>query len=63
MARSPELKVLAFNCSLKSASGKEQSSTEVLLAQLMEALEESVKGAKATRRSRRKPRSRARKSA
>jgi multimeric flavodoxin WrbA len=38
MAASPELKVIAFNCSLKSARGKEQSSTEVLLSQLMQAL-------------------------
>jgi multimeric flavodoxin WrbA len=34
-----ELKVLAFNCSLKSASAKEKSSTESLLRQLMDALE------------------------
>jgi multimeric flavodoxin WrbA len=40
MAHSPALKVVAFNCSLKSARGKEQSSTEVLLSQLMEALAE-----------------------
>src|SRR3954447_803626 len=33
------LKVLAFNCSLKSAAGKEESSTEVLLRQLMDELE------------------------
>jgi multimeric flavodoxin WrbA len=35
----PSLKVLAFNCSLKSQSGKEASSTEVLLGQLMAELE------------------------
>jgi multimeric flavodoxin WrbA len=40
MASSPALKVLAFNCSLKSARGKERSSTEVLLSQLMDALAE-----------------------
>ena len=40
MASSPALKVVAFNCSLKSASDKEQSSTEVLLSQLLQALEE-----------------------
>lgn len=34
------LKVLAFNCSLKSASSKEKSSTETLLSQMMQALEE-----------------------
>jgi len=34
------LKVLAFNCSLKSASGKEKSSTDVLLRQLLDALKE-----------------------
>ena len=33
------LKVLAFNCTLKSPSGKEKSSTQVLLEQLMDALE------------------------
>jgi multimeric flavodoxin WrbA len=38
MADKPDLKVIAFNCSLKSASGKEQSSTEVLLGQLLDAL-------------------------
>src|ERR1043165_1802830 len=32
------LKVLAFNCTLKSAHGDEQSSTEVLLGQLMDEL-------------------------
>jgi multimeric flavodoxin WrbA len=32
------LKVLAFNCSLKSASGRETSSTDVLLQQLLDAL-------------------------
>ena len=39
MAKTPPLKVLAFNCSLKSASAKEKSSTEVLLKQLMDELE------------------------
>jgi len=39
MAR-PALKVLAFNCTLKSASGKEKSSTQVLLDQVMEAFKE-----------------------
>jgi multimeric flavodoxin WrbA len=34
-----DLKVLAFNCSLKSARGKEKSSTDVLLGQLLDALE------------------------
>lgn len=34
------LKVLAFNCTLKSASSKEKSSTQVLLEQLMDALKE-----------------------
>jgi multimeric flavodoxin WrbA len=34
----PDLKVLAFNCSLKSARDGEQSSTEVLLGQLLGAL-------------------------
>jgi multimeric flavodoxin WrbA len=34
----PDLKVLAFNCSLKSARDSEQSSTEVLLGQLLGAL-------------------------
>jgi multimeric flavodoxin WrbA len=34
-----KLKVLAFNCSLKSASGREKSSTEVLLGQLLKELE------------------------
>src|ERR1700704_5887798 len=38
MAR-PKLKVLAFNCSLKSAASKEKSSTESLLRQLMDQLE------------------------
>ena len=33
------LKVLAFNCSLKSANGREKSSTDVLLKQLLDALE------------------------
>ena len=32
------LKVLAFNCSLKSANGREKSSTDVLLKQLLDAL-------------------------
>jgi multimeric flavodoxin WrbA len=32
------LKVLAFNCTLKSARDKEKSSTEVLLTQMLEAL-------------------------
>jgi multimeric flavodoxin WrbA len=39
MARE-KLKVLAFNCSLKSAKGSEKSSTEVLLKQVMDALAE-----------------------
>lgn len=40
------LKVLAFNCSLKSASNKEKSSTESLLRQLMDELEKhGAKGA------------------
>jgi multimeric flavodoxin WrbA len=34
----PTLKVLAFNCSLKSARGRETSSTDVLLKQLLNAL-------------------------
>lgn len=39
------LKVLAFNCSLKSATGREKSSTEVLLKQLLDALgEHGAKG-------------------
>jgi multimeric flavodoxin WrbA len=33
-----DLTVLAFNCTLKSARGKEQSSTEVLIGQLMDEL-------------------------
>jgi multimeric flavodoxin WrbA len=33
------LKVLAFNCSLKSANGREKSSTDVLLKELLDALE------------------------
>jgi multimeric flavodoxin WrbA len=41
MANSPDLKILAFNCSLKSASGKEDSSTEILLQQLIDALKEN----------------------
>jgi multimeric flavodoxin WrbA len=36
----PKLKVLAFNCSLKSAHAKEKSSTDALLKQLMDELEE-----------------------
>jgi multimeric flavodoxin WrbA len=39
MAPSP-LKVLAFNCTLKSPSSKEKSSTQVLLEQVMDALKE-----------------------
>src|ERR1043165_1013701 len=35
----PRLKVLAFNCSLKSARDKEKSSTDALLKQLMNELE------------------------
>jgi hypothetical protein len=35
----PALKVLAFNCSLRSAKSKEKSSTESLLRQLMDELE------------------------
>jgi len=38
MAADP-LKVLAFNCSLKSASAKEKSSTDALLQQLLDELE------------------------
>jgi multimeric flavodoxin WrbA len=34
------LKVLAFNCSLKKSGNREKSSTEALLQQLMDALEE-----------------------
>jgi multimeric flavodoxin WrbA len=34
----PALKVLAFNCSLKSAGGREKSSTDILLQQLLDAL-------------------------
>ena len=34
-----KLKVLAFNCSLKSAGGSEKSSTDVLLKQLLKELE------------------------
>ena len=37
---SAKLKVLAFNCSLKSAHAKQKSSTEVLLRQLMDELAE-----------------------
>jgi hypothetical protein len=41
-----QLKVLAFSCSLKSASGKGKSSTEALLQQLMKELEKhGAKGA------------------
>ncbi len=36
----PKLKVLAFNCSLKSARGREKSSTDALLKQLMDAMQE-----------------------
>ena len=36
----PKLKVLAFNCSLKSAHAREKSSTDVLLKQLMDELAE-----------------------
>jgi multimeric flavodoxin WrbA len=36
----PPLKVLAFNCTLKSSKNKEQSSTDVLLKQMMDALSE-----------------------
>jgi multimeric flavodoxin WrbA len=36
----PPLKVLAFNCTLKSSKNKEQSSTDVLLNQMMDALSE-----------------------
>lgn len=45
-AKQPPLKVLAFNCTLKSARDKEKSSTEVLLRQLMDELEQY--GAKGT---------------
>ena len=42
----PPLKVLAFNCSLKSARNKEKSSTDALLKQLMDELEKyNAKGA------------------
>ena len=42
----PALKVLAFNCSLKSARNKEKSSTDALLKQLMDELEKyNAKGA------------------
>jgi multimeric flavodoxin WrbA len=34
------LKILAFNCSLKGTAAKEKSSTDVLLQQLLDALEE-----------------------
>jgi multimeric flavodoxin WrbA len=44
--RQPPLKVLAFNCSLKSSKDKEKSSTDSLLKQLMDALEKhGAKGA------------------
>jgi multimeric flavodoxin WrbA len=36
----PKLKALAFNCSLKSAHGREKSSTDALLKQLMDDLKE-----------------------
>ena len=39
-APQPALKVLAFNCTLKSASKKEKSSTQVLIEQLLDALKE-----------------------
>jgi multimeric flavodoxin WrbA len=40
------LKVIAFNCTLKSARTQEKSSTQILLEQLMDALEEhGAKGA------------------
>jgi multimeric flavodoxin WrbA len=39
-----ELKVIAFNCTLKSVRKKEESSTEVLIGQLMDALRD--RGAK-----------------
>src|SRR3984885_4732937 len=35
-----KLKILAFNCTLKSAHGREKSSTDTLLKQFLEALEE-----------------------
>jgi multimeric flavodoxin WrbA len=38
------LQVLAFNCSLKSAHGREKSSTEALLKQLLQALEKHGAG-------------------
>jgi multimeric flavodoxin WrbA len=38
MPSDPDLKVLAFNCSLKSASGTEKSTTDVLLRQLLDEL-------------------------
>ena len=42
----PVLKVLAFNCSLKSARNKEKSSTDALLQQLMDELDKyGAKGA------------------
>jgi multimeric flavodoxin WrbA len=45
-AARPALKVLAFNCSLRSAKSKEKSSTESLLRQLMDELEKhGAKGA------------------
>jgi multimeric flavodoxin WrbA len=39
MERSSMLKALAFNCSLKSSGGKQKSSTEVLLSQLISQLQ------------------------
>jgi multimeric flavodoxin WrbA len=46
VAARPALKVLAFNCSLKSARSKEKSSTDALLKQLMDELEKhGAKGA------------------
>jgi multimeric flavodoxin WrbA len=36
--KAPGLRALAFNCSLKSSTGKEKSSTEVLLGQVLDAL-------------------------
>lgn len=45
-AQQPPLKVLAFNCSLKSSRSKEKSSTDALLQQLMDELEKyGAKGA------------------
>ena len=39
MPQKPDLKVIASNCSLKSAEGKEASSTDALLNQLLAELE------------------------